>query len=264
MRHNRIGVIAVLLLSVCLFCGCGKLQNLSEEQEDMVVEYAAGVLLRYSDRYDLRLITAEQIAKGESEESAEATATPQVTATPTPEPESISGSGGTETGSTENAGNSDENSLGTDATVSGSAVEESYVSLNEVYQVKDLDFSYDRYQFCKQYPENPGADMVPAKAGANETLLVVTFSIRNQSDKKKHIKLGDRDIQYKLNIEGNEFQPDISILDNMGLNYLDATIAAKRTEKAVLIFTLSKEREKASEMTLTVQDGDDMAAIQLK
>lgn len=241
MKRNRIGMLLALVASAGLLCGCMDMQNLTEDEEDMIAEYSAGVLLRYSDRYDLRLVTSDQ------EEQEEVTATSNPTATPEP-------SNAPSETSTDDEGTDDRQ---TDT-------ETSTLSLNDLYHVQGLKISYDSYKFCSKYPEKASGGISPVTAGKDEVLLVVSFSIKNNSGKKKHVQLGKRNIQYTLNIDGLEFQPDISILDNMGMNYLDTTVAKNRTEKAVLIFTLSKERKSASNISLSVQDGDSVAGIQLK
>ena len=70
MRQIRF-LCAVLAVSVLSLTGCADIKNLSEEQENEIAEYAAGVLLQNSDKYSYRLITKEE---------------KEVTETPTPMP----------------------------------------------------------------------------------------------------------------------------------------------------------------------------------
>ena len=59
MRQIRF-LCAVLAVSVLSLTGCADIKNLSEEQENEIAEYAAGVLLQNSDKYSYRLITKEE------------------------------------------------------------------------------------------------------------------------------------------------------------------------------------------------------------
>lgn len=59
MRQIRF-LCAVLAVSVLSLTGCADIKNLSEEQENEIAEYAAGVLLQNSDKYPYRLITKEE------------------------------------------------------------------------------------------------------------------------------------------------------------------------------------------------------------
>ena len=60
MKHNRIRLLFVMLFAIMTLCGCLDVKNMTDEEADMVAEYSAGVLLRYSDTYEWRLITKEQ------------------------------------------------------------------------------------------------------------------------------------------------------------------------------------------------------------
>lgn len=78
MKYNRILLLSVLFLAVFSLSGCMDVKDMTEEESDMVAEFSAGVLLRYSDTYQWRLITREQRqAAGETSSPApEATITP--------------------------------------------------------------------------------------------------------------------------------------------------------------------------------------------
>ena len=78
---KRVGFgIFFILLSMMSLTGCMEAENLTEQQSDLIAEYSAGVLLRYSDKYQHRLITKEQRKKQE-QESEEASPSPSATAT---------------------------------------------------------------------------------------------------------------------------------------------------------------------------------------
>ena len=59
MRQIRF-LCTVLAVSVLSLTGCADIKNLSEEQENEIEEYAAGVLLQNSDKYPYRLITKKE------------------------------------------------------------------------------------------------------------------------------------------------------------------------------------------------------------
>ena len=244
MKYNKIMFLFLMLFLMTSLCGCVKVQEMTEEQSDLVAEYSAGVLLRYSYRYDRRLVTKDQLAKENQDENgagntitSEATVTPEIT--PTPQP---AASGDTASGS------------GVDGQ---QTAEHPTVALNDVYHMEGLDFSYQSYQFCKKY-----STQITAEKG--QTLLVVEFNVKNRSGKKQKVNLGKRNISYQLTVDGSEYQPTISILSNMGLNFLNTTIPSGKTEKAVLIYRMSEERKQASEITLSVEDGDKVSIVKIK
>ena len=75
MRQIRF-LCAVLAVSVLSLTGCADIKNLSEEQENEIAEYAAGVLLQNSDKYPYRLIAKEEKEVTETPTPMPATPTP--------------------------------------------------------------------------------------------------------------------------------------------------------------------------------------------
>ena len=55
-------VISYLMISICCFvlCGCTKYPNMKQEDYDLVAEYAAGLLLKYSESSDNRLMSIDE------------------------------------------------------------------------------------------------------------------------------------------------------------------------------------------------------------
>ena len=243
MNHKKICLGFAFLLSISTLSGCTNVKNLSDEESDMIAEFSAGVLLRYSESYPYRLITEEQ-----QKENPEVTETPAPTevAVPTETPNVPSSSG---VSAQENPEDSDE-----------VKAEENTVSLNELYQVKDVEFTYKSYQFCNKYGK--GNSLILAEE--NKSLLVVAFDVKNTSGTNKKVNLMQRNIEYHLNVDGSEYLPGISILENGGLNYLSTMIPKGKTEEAVLIYTVAKEQKQASQISLSIKDGEKKSQIQLR
>ena len=55
-------VISYLMIGICCFmlCGCTKYPNMKQEDYDLVAEYAAGLLLKYSESSDNRLMSIDE------------------------------------------------------------------------------------------------------------------------------------------------------------------------------------------------------------
>ena len=62
MKRNSIFIL-LTILSILSLTGCADVSDLTEEQSNLIAQYSAGVLLRYSDSYERRLITKEQLKK---------------------------------------------------------------------------------------------------------------------------------------------------------------------------------------------------------
>jgi len=239
LKHKKICLGFALLLSLVTLSGCMNVKNLSEEESDMIAEFSAGILLRYSEDYQYRLITNEQRSKD-----------PEITATPAP----------TEMATPTEAPTKEPEVASASAVNPQDEEKVSPVSVNEIYQIEGLEFSYKSYEFCDRY----GKDVSLIIAEDGQKLLVVSFNVHNTSGMAKKVDLMNRKIEYTLNMDGSEYFPGISMLKNGGLNYLKTTIPKGKTEEAVLIYSVSEEQKNASTISLKIKDGEKIADIPLK
>ena len=253
MKRGRIRMIVSVFLCVILV-GCADLPNISEQQGNMVAEYAAGVLLRYSNKYALRLVDKDADGDGVEDSKSQvasgsaATAEPDASASPSPTP-----------GASEKP--DAEASKEPDATPEPEPTEEPTVSLNELYGIKGLDFSYRSSEFTKRYPKK--SDAVEIEPDEGQILYVVAFRVKNTTKKSIKVNLTERPFHYELDMGGETTLPSISLLPNGGLNYLMTTIKPGKTEEAVLIFNVDKSKKGSKGNTLTITEGDNSSVIKL-
>ena len=232
MRQIRF-LCAVLAVSVLSLTGCADIKNLSEEQENEIAEYAAGVLLQNSDKYPYRLITKEE---------------KEVTETPTPMP------------ATPTAAQASDAPQESQPEQTAAAPEDSKkeVSLDDLYHLKGVSILYTSYCLADKY----GSSQIRAEQG--KKLLVAEFSLKNNSGAKKKVKLIDRrKITYQLNVDGTTYSPQISLLENQ-LDYLEAVIAKGKSQKAVLVFQVDKNATNASSIDLSIEEGNNKTSVKMK
>ena len=234
MRQIRF-LCAVLAVSVLSLTGCADIKNLSEEQENEIAEYAAGVLLQNSDKYPYRLITKEE---------------KEVTETPTPMP-------ATPTSAAAQASDAPQESQ-PEQTAAAPEDSKKEVSLDDLYHLKGVSILYTSYRLADKY----GSSQIRAEQG--KKLLVAEFSLKNNSGAKKKVKLIDRrKISYQLNVDGTTYSPQISLLENQ-LDYLEATIAKGKSQKAVLVFQVDKNATNASSIDLSIEEGNNKTSVKMK
>lgn len=226
MKHNRMLLLFVMLLSVVALSGCMDVKNMTEEEADMVAEFSAGVLLRYSDTYQWRLITKEQREAG-------TTAGPTATPAPTEVPQEADGSSATQ-GAAE----------GQDEP----AIQE--VSLDEIYRLDGVNVLFKGAKSCRKYKN------IQVPVHNKERLVVISFDLKNTTSKKKKVNLMKRDIEYLLDIDGETYQLGINLLQGYDMKYLSATIPPKKSIQAVLIYTVPKSAvKKGSKADVTIREG---------
>ena len=234
MRQIRF-LCAVLAVSVLSLTGCADIKNLSEEQENEIAEYAAGVLLQNSDKYPYRLITKEE---------------KEVTETPTPMP-------ATPTPTAAQASDAPQESQ-PEQTAAAPEDSKKEVSLDDLYHLKGVSILYTSYCLADKY----GSSQIRAEQG--KKLLVAEFSLKNNSGAKKKVKLIDRrKITYQLNVDGTTYSPQISLLENQ-LDYLETVIAKGKSQKAVLVFQVDKNATNASSIDLSIEEGNNKTSVKMK
>ena len=132
------------------------------------------------------------------------------------------------------------------------------VSLDDLYHLKGVSILYTSYCLADKY----GSSQIRAEQG--KKLLVAEFSLKNNSGAKKKVKLIDRrKISYQLNVDGTTYSPQISLLENQ-LDYLEATIAKGKSQKAVLVFQVDKNATNASSIDLSIEEGNNKTSVKMK
>ena len=253
MKRGRLRMGVAVFLCVMLV-GCASLPDISEQQGNMIAEYSGGVLLRYSGKYDLRLVKKDDDGDGIEDSvnpavsGAAATAGPESSEEPTPTPKPGKSS-------------DPKASSKPDESSEPEPTEEPSVSLDDLYGIKGLKFSYRSSEFTSKYPKN--SDAVEITPDEGQILYVVSFRVKNTTKKSIKVNLTERPFHYELDMGGEVTLPAISLLPNGGLNYLMTTIKAGKTEDAVLIFNIDKSKKSSKGNTLTITEGDKSAVIKL-
>lgn len=230
MKRNGC-LMLCLCLSAALLNGCSS-ADLSEENQDKVAEYAAEVVLKHDANYDKKLIDTE--ASATPTPSPEVSQSPEATSEPTAAPE-------------------------TTVSEDGQQPEETpvpEVSMDELYQLKDVSISYQSYEICSKYPKKSDFPMT-AKKG--ETFVVIQFVAENKRAAKTKVDLIKRKIDYELMVGETPYNPTIAMLLNGGLNNFKTTLKPKEKQKVVLMYNIPKSEANADTLTLTIKDGDKKA-----
>jgi hypothetical protein len=219
-----------MILSMLTLCGCMDVKDMTEEESDMVAEYSAGVLLRYSDTYQWRLVTKEE---GDTDGQTAS------------EPESTEAVSSSEPQTTENADAVSSTAENTSETDEETTVQN--VKLNDIYRLDGVNIKLKRGYFCQKYKN------IQVSAGSGEKLFIVSFELQNTSSKDKKVNLMKRDFEYPLTIDGESYQLGINILKGNDMKYLNTTIAPGKKTEAVLVYNVPKSAGKSgSDVKLTI------------
>ncbi len=215
---------AVLAGAIVSLAGCSELEY-TEEQKDMIADYAAAVVLKHDVNYkDNYIETSEPAAETESMTFGEDTTTSQ-------------GDMNTPDGSS---------SVETVATAE---------QLTKALGINGLSAEYIDYYVTDVYPfENQDSALFVMKAVENSKLLVVKFKISNPS---AHIAInmmaGERRYRGVIN-ENVKANAQLSLLLD-ALNTFDGTIPAGTSQEFVLVYQIQTEtKEEIKSLVIDIAD----------
>ena len=264
MRAKKYLGIAILM-SVCLgLTGCGEtFPDLTEEEYNQTVEFAVGLLMKYSNNGQNKLtyVDSKEVTKQREKEAAKAkeekeepeTVTPEPEPVAVPQPQDESSEGISQDESTtllsgQNQGDSsaiqlssaDESSDEGTAESSGDAEttkedpDAIVVSSEDSYEIADNIFlTYDGYSVSSSYPESSKSYVINADKG--KKLLVLRFDLYNASDSDTNVNLLKKNIMFQVILNGKNLgYTPVTFLPNDLSSYV-GTIDSRAHESLVVL-----------------------------
>ena len=234
-------VISYLMICRCCFmlCGCTEYPNMKQEDYDLVAEYTAGLLLKYSKTADNRLMNIEEAyleleteeEKIVEEEVPEEVVEEEVPEEPT-EPE------------TPVIDNTEQNE------------EVSMVPIQEAMGLGDLSIAINGYEIKDSYPDS-GEMFFALDAGEGNKLLVVKIALMNNTDSNIDINMIEQNITYKVSLNGSGYKFALSTMLLDDLSTYVGTIDSGSSAELVLISEWSEELlNSMSNPMLSIKNGE--------
>lgn len=252
--------LALIVLCTFLLTGCVQSVDVTDQESDVLSEYMAGTVLKYDKNYDEALIIPKNTTEETKEETIEnSDETKQAEETKTNDSSVVSNASDkiSETDKVTNETETDGHT-GNSSNQNQDLIEP--VSVHKELGSSDFDLSYTGYQLYDQY----GADersYYSIEADADKKLIVISFLIKNVTDKAQTINLLEMGLNYQLNVDNTKYNPIMSLLVN-DIQYFSLNIAANKSEKAVIVFEVSDKQ--MSNIQLSISNGDKKADIKIK
>lgn len=217
-------LLAIFVLSVTL-TGCGV--ELSEEENRVIAEYAADLLLKYDRDYTSSLVEEEVPA---TEQTTQAPSTDSTTEVTTEEPSTQPPQ---ESSSTESPASED---------TTGSSDAAGEIDIGKIVGLEGISITYNQCMFLDRYPsvDQDGA-FIYLEADPGYQLVVIKFDIANITAQDIAVDLLNTDINYKLVYNQTKAaSPMLTILmDDLGT--YESVVPAGNEQSAVLVFQISKD-----------------------
>ena len=220
---RRVGAFLCGITAAILMTGCGSVMpDLTEEETEIISEYAAGVLLKYDRVHGGRLMSE---AEYEMEENKKAE-------------REAAASAAEQQNEEENA--AEESAASDTEVVDVSQDEEEVVpsTIEEYYDIQDITFQYTGYELTDSYPSDSEEDNVFFAMDATEgmQLLVLKFTATNVSSADQTLDMIGYGVRFKVSVNGGSGENVLStMLLNDMQNYKGVISAGTGTELVSIV-----------------------------
>ncbi|MCH5275987.1 MAG: hypothetical protein J1E65_09105 [Lachnospiraceae bacterium] len=224
MRKTKV-IVGICICSLLCITGCGaSLPEMTEEQENAIVEYAASIVMRHTRDYDSRLVDLSIFDTYEDEqEPDEPGGMDPVEDTPV-----IDSTGGT--------------------SVVDSSAGESVGNIAQVLLPENIDIVFSGYRVVNAYPDGDSDNPYFAlDASAGNKYLVLGFTMSNNTGTGQEIDIFSQGPRFTVLINGTERTPIMTtmLLDDLG-TYVGSLGAG---EEVKLVLLAEIEETLAGEIT---------------
>ena len=264
---KKIKAIGLLAISSVLLTGCiDAMPDLTDEQTEMISEYSARLLLKYSSNYNYRLaddrvladaLLQESLMEAETEESSE-----------TAETEANAGETGSDTqpsGDGQGQADGQASSDGQTQPETQTGVEVLLTDEADIAQLLGIDgvaIKYQSFEICGSYPQDSSGFSVTAAQGRK--LLVVHFDIESATGDDAECNLFDRNLSIRVNVSDKSAKVMSTLLPDDIASYID-TIHSGEVKEVVAVAEIADMDDSDIEtLTMHISSGSGSFDIQLR
>ncbi len=202
----------IIMISSGLLAGCGiTYPELTTEEYDQAVEYAAGLLLKYDKNYNNKLIEPEELMQMKPE--------PEVPVPVAEVPAETAEEAGTDGG---------------DITARNDVVP---LPMTELMAIEGVEFKYAGFETVKEYPDEvtPGEVYTVMMASENNVLLVLNFDAVNNSGTDLYLDMLQRGIRFRVGWNGGDMGNTMTTMLLNELSYYRGNLAAGESVRLVVV-----------------------------
>lgn len=234
-------IIGVLAVSACMLTGCiDSMPDMTEEQSELVAEYAADMLLKYSPNYHYRIADEEEVASAEAEmETSQEEETTQEESQPS---QDLSQTGSGETVS-----------VGAETSVEDG----SEYDLAAFFGMDQFSIMYASCEVTDAYPNAESGVGFSVTAPQGYNLLVLHFDVENLGEEAAQCDLFDQISKVTVNVNDAGYVQALSTLLTNDLTTYMEDIPAGEVADAVVVVPVEQtdlDEIQTAVMQITTQD----------
>lgn len=234
-------IIGVLAISACMLTGCiDSMPDMTEEQSELVAEYAADMLLKYSPNYHYRIADEEEVASAETEmETSQEEETMQEESQPS---QDLSQTGSGETVS-----------VGAETSVEDGAE----YDLAAFFGMDQFSIMYASCEVTDAYPNAESGVGFSVTAPQGYNLLVLHFDVENLGEEAAQCDLFGQISKVSVNVNDAGYVQALSTLLTNDLTTYMEDIPAGEVADAVVVVPVEQtdlDEIQTAVMQITTQD----------
>lgn len=234
-------IIGVLAISACMLTGCiDSMPDMTEEQSELVAEYAADMLLKYSPNYHYRIADEEEVASAEAEmETSQEEETTQEKSQPS---QDLSQTGSGETVS-----------VGAETSVEDGAE----YDLAAFFGMDQFSIMYASCEVTDAYPNAESGVGFSVTAPQGYNLLVLHYDVENLGEEAAQCDLFDQISKVSVNVNDAGYVQALSTLLTNDLTTYMEDIPAGEVADAVVVVPVEQtdlDEIQTAVMQITTQD----------
>lgn len=233
---KRMKYMVVLLMTTMTVVGCGnKIPSMTQQEQDVVTEYAAATFLKYSGKYeDKLLIEAEEKDLQEEEVVEEEIEI---------EKEVMEGT------------ESQENELADVPTISANAGESgnvivsegaASVSLAQFIGAEKFSIEYEGFEICDSYSGAAEGELAfGMEASAGKKLMIVKYNVLNLTSEEQKLDVFSKNVKAKVGAAGLNKSALLTMLEN---DLLTADVVFAPNESKIYVIVVEVPEGKVADM----------------
>ena len=257
-RRLLAGLIAC---GIFVTTGCGQVIELTDEENHLIAEYAAELLLKYDRNYDTRYNPDELEDTTETMTDTDATteATTEMVTT-------------TEAATTEQDVPADGQTTQAQPVTDEAVKEDIGATVDSDFDIaafvgeSRISVRYAYYMVVDSYPSYDQDGMyIEVQAPEGYKLLVLKFEVENKTNEDQAVDLYNKDVNYNIVVDNSRTTKQMLTILADDLYTYDKTIQASSREETVLLYTVSDSvANKWTDLKLQVKYGGTSAVLQLE
>lgn len=210
---KKMNVLLCSAAAAFMVTGCGEMPDLTQEETELISEYAVGVLLKYDRAHDNRLVDVSDAAPEEETEVPEEESPEEESEPETEEPAEV-----------------------VDVSQDEEEAQPMASSVEEYYGIPNVTISYTGYETADSYA--PSEEDVPGfslDASPGTQLLVLKFNVQNISGQDQQMNMLGYGATFRVSVNGEASKGALATMLPNDMQTYDDVIPANTSVEMVSI-----------------------------